>query len=564
MPLPPPPRSSPPALAEIRETLQRKRAELAALIPSGPDAPVDPEQLGMALARRNAAIFDELLVSLFDGLRSGAIAADPARALPRGAWDDIALAGVGSYGRGLVALKSDLDVRLLARSVDKAAAVADALLYPLWDMGVSIGHQVVTDRRSAARREDRSAPAATSLLDLAASSRARGSRGALRKRSEEGLFAHGELPRFAERLSAEVAQRHERFGGSVYLLEPDVKNGAGGLRDLDVATGPLKARFGFGEPASWCASGSSCRARRPDRRRERDALWRVRNLLHAHAGRRSDRLTFDEQEAMSVLLGYGERAEAIEHMMSAYYRSARTVSRALRHDPVAAHARPHAEEAARGGPRRRRAALRRARHDARQGAAPHRPGARLRLVEAALDRDAPLLPTRATRSRAPAPSPRGAPSCARAPRPCAASSRSSATCQGDAAARGSVMRELHDTGLLLAMIPEFSPVVGRTHHDTYHVYTVDVHSVAAVDRLATLVRGELAQEFPLACRLAAEITRPEMLFFATLLHDVGKAIGGSDHSRARRRDGRRSSSRASACPPEDVERGVRTSSASTS
>ncbi len=105
------------------------------------------------------------------------------------------------------------------------------------------------------------------------------------------------------------------------------------------------------------------------------------------------------------------------------------------------------------------------------------------------------------------------------------------TCQETPLLRGSVMRELHDTGLLLAMIPEFSPVVGRVHHDTYHVYTVDVHSVAAVDRLATLARGELAGEFPLASRLAAEITRPEMLFFATLLHDVGKAIGGSDHSK---------------------------------
>src|SRR5262245_15359668 len=95
---------------------------------------------------------------------------------------------------------------------------------------------------------------------------------------------------------------------------------------------------------------------------------------------------------------------------------------------------------------------------------------------------------------------------------------------------GSAVRELYDLGLLLAMIPEFLPVVGRTHHDMYHVYTVDVHSVAAVARLSALVRGELAQEHPLACRLAAEIARPEMLFFATLLHDIGKAIGGTDHS----------------------------------
>jgi [protein-PII] uridylyltransferase len=97
--------------------------------------------------------------------------------------------------------------------------------------------------------------------------------------------------------------------------------------------------------------------------------------------------------------------------------------------------------------------------------------------------------------------------------------------------RGSVLAELHDVGLLVAMIPEFSPVVGRVHHDLYHVYTVDVHSVAAVDRLRALVRGDLANEYPLPCRLAAEVTRPAVLFLATLLHDVGKAIGGKDHSR---------------------------------
>jgi [protein-PII] uridylyltransferase len=72
--------------------------------------------------------------------------------------------------------------------------------------------------------------------------------------------------------------------------------------------------------------------------------------------------------------------------------------------------------------------------------------------------------------------------------------------------------------------------VGRVHHDVYHVYTVDVHSVAAVDRLRALARGELAAEQPLASRLAAEVTRPNVLYLATLLHDVGKAIGGRDHS----------------------------------
>jgi [protein-PII] uridylyltransferase len=86
-------------------------------------------------------------------------------------------------------------------------------------------------------------------------------------------------------------------------------------------------------------------------------------------------------------------------------------------------------------------------------------------------------------------------------------------------------------GLLLAMVPEFLPVTGRVHHDIYHVYTVDVHSVASLDRLRQLARGELAQEFPLGSRLAAEIARPRPLFLATLLHDVGKGWPDADGSR---------------------------------
>jgi [protein-PII] uridylyltransferase len=87
---------------------------------------------------------------------------------------------------------------------------------------------------------------------------------------------------------------------------------------------------------------------------------------------------------------------------------------------------------------------------------------------------------------------------------------------------GPLARELHDTGVLLAMIPEFLPVTGRVHHDVYHVLTVDVHSVAAVDCLRDLARGELSMVHPLASRLAAEIARPRPLFMATLLHDIGK------------------------------------------
>jgi [protein-PII] uridylyltransferase len=97
--------------------------------------------------------------------------------------------------------------------------------------------------------------------------------------------------------------------------------------------------------------------------------------------------------------------------------------------------------------------------------------------------------------------------------------------------RGSILGELHDAGLLVAMIPEFLPVTGRVHHDIYHVYTVDVHSVASVDCLRAIFRGQLAQEQPLASRVATEIGRPRALFLATLLHDIGKGYPDASGSR---------------------------------
>src|SRR5262249_55855641 len=127
----------------------------------------------------------------------------------------------------------------------------------------------------------------------------------------------------------EVSQRHQRFGGSVYLLEPDVKNGEGGLRDVDVARWAAKARFGVGEPEELVRVGALVPREATEILEAREMLWRIRNLLHAHAGRRSDRLTFDEQEIIADLLGYGPGGEGVERMMSAYYRAARTISRSL-------------------------------------------------------------------------------------------------------------------------------------------------------------------------------------------------------------------------------------------
>ncbi len=445
-----------------------------------------------------------------------------------------ALAAVGGSGRGALAVRSDLDVRILVRDPKVAERIVDAVLYPLWDATIAIGHQVVlvSDALDNARED---LATATSFLDFRHLAGDRAMSEELIWRASGSLFSTSELVTFYGRLSDEIAKRHERYGDSVYLLEPDVKNGAGGLRDLDVFRWAAAARYGTGELEGLVRVGALVPREAHELAEAQEMLWRIRNLLHAHAGRRSDRLTFDQQELIAVLLGFDEghdgeaTPEGIERLMSAYYRSARVVSRGVsmiltRATPID-RKRPKDEDLGQG--------LR-----AFDGAVTVRdvdslrdePATAFRAIAAALDRKKPLLPFLRDRIMSLTSDPEF---CGRL-RADAAARRLFvdlvSTRREGQFARGSALREIHDLGLLTAMVPEFLPVVGRVHHDLYHVYTVDVHSVAAVDRLAAIARGDLAAQHPLAARLAAEVPRPQMLAFATLLHDVGKAIGGKDHS----------------------------------
>ncbi len=507
---------------DLRGRLAARRAEILRAVPTSPVGSASERPPFADLGRVYAKALDELVVEIHE---RAAVEAGPALVADFRALE---IACVGSWGRGAVAFGSDLDVRIVGEE-GRARAFAESFLYPLWDAGVPVGHQVVSPRELVdAARDD--LPTATSILDYRHLAGDRGPGDELRRRAAEGLFAHSELPRFLARLEDEVKGRHARFGGSVYLLEPDVKNAAGGLRDLDVVRWAAQARYGVGGLDELVRVGALVPREVAELSAAHDLLWEVRLLLHAHAGRRSDRLTFDEQESIAALLGYGEGGEAVEHFMSTYYRTARSVERALdrmiaRATPVLSRRRPRDEDLG-GGVRLFDGCV--STTDA--ALLKTDPALALRLVDEAVNRGVPILPF----ARDAITSACSDPSFAADLRASAEASRLFvdlvSTCKETALRGGSAVRELHDVGLLLAMIPEFSPVVGRVHHDTYHVYTVDVHSVAAVDRLAALARGELAAEFPVASRIAAEIARPKMLLFATLLHDVGKAIGGTDHS----------------------------------
>jgi [protein-PII] uridylyltransferase len=519
----------------LRAALERHREGLVDMLEPTP-APPGGEQAhtdGISLGRANAAFLDACFQSRFEA--AAAIAK-----LPR---NGVALAAVGSFGRGAVALRSDADVTVVVGTragAREARAFAEALLYPLWDATLQVGHQVL-DVREAVALATSDLPTATALLDMRYLGGDPQLIPALAARAYEGLFGETKIAAFLERLDAEAAGRRERFGSSVYLLEPDVKSGAGGLRDLDGLHWAARARY----PRSEASGGAGVGAWRElvrigvlvareahEIQTAEEFLWRVRNRLHARAGRKADRLGFDEQEAIAVAMGYGDdRARAAERLMQDYYLHARAVMRAReslfrRLEPP--RRRPKTPPQDLGGGVHLYDG-----HVTIAGTAElhEDPAIAMRLYAASVRHGAPVLPfARDAVAREAG----DLDWCERLRAlPEAASIFVELLCHvpETKTRAGSMIGELHDVGILLAMVPEFLPVTGRVHHDVYHVYTVDVHSVAAVDRLRQLARGELAHEFPLASRLAAEIGRPARLFLATLLHDVGKGWPDATGSR---------------------------------
>jgi [protein-PII] uridylyltransferase len=501
---------------ELKRYLSHHRAAVEEMIATG-----DAES-GATASRRYAKVMDGLITSLFHAARGVMV--------QKGQWRPVALAGVGSYGRTSLSVFSDLDVRLLCEGDPEGVQqIAEALLYPLWDAGLNIGHQVVTfdEGLELARRD---LPTATSLLDWRHLEGEVGFTERFQHRAFEEVFNLERLGGFIEELSKIAYERKERFGGSVFLLEPELKSGAGGLRDVDLMHWASRAR--------WRVKGLSDLVRLgvllPDEWTELDEairfLMRVRNSLHHRTRKRIDRLGFNDQEHLAERFGYGSDGAAVEAFMSDYYRHARQIERTSemvlrravppsKHKPV---------ETSIGGGLKLVGAESVALED--EDAIYSEPELVFRMYEEAVARTVRVnsASRRAVMRALSTPDYRAQ---LRADPECSAVFRSLVCTPKETVFKhGSILNELHEVGLLVAMIPEFAPVVGRVHHDVYHVYTVDVHSVAALDKMRALFRGDLRSSQGLATLVAGEFSKLEVLFFATLLHDVGKDAGGKDHA----------------------------------
>ncbi|MGE3460111.1 MAG: hypothetical protein AB7O24_33685, partial [Kofleriaceae bacterium] len=452
----------------------------------------------------------------------------------------MALVATGGWARRELAPYSDIDF-LVLHDRDEAGAkqLADRLLYSLWDDKLAIGH-AVREPRAAARLAKADLATATALLDARHIAGDRRLTTELVRATLGALAPGGNPNELIAALAAEKRGRHERFGASLYLLEPNLKQGIGALRDLSIALWAATIRWSpprAGEdPGSFAdrlatlvTMGHLTRRQAQVLGGARDFQLRVRALLQITAKRRFDQLTFEIQEAIAPAM-YPHAtphdgdirsavAPAVEALMRDYYLHARGVVQVA----------DRLLEAARVPHRKPRIGQVDASFITFNGELAikdprlfvERPSEMVRMFRIAVAERLPIYGH--TRELA-------AETIARDPQPLANDPLAArllleALVDIRDATQPSALDVMNQIGILSAVMPQWAPCTGRVQHDLYHVYTVDQHQLYALAMQKRIARGELATEHPTATELWRQVRRPAPLLLGTLLHDVGKPLG---------------------------------------
>jgi [protein-PII] uridylyltransferase len=442
------------------------------------------------------------------------------------------LIAVGGYGRGEMAPYSDIDIGFLTpwKVTGWCEQVIESMLYSLWDMGLKVGHSS-RSLDEMVRQAKADVTVRTALL--------------------ESRYVWGDVPlydeaaaRFKAEVQADTARafiaqklaerdlRHKRMGDSRYVVEPNVKEGKGGLRDLHTLFWIGKYAYNVREPGELVGAGLLTKLEFRQFHRAENFLWAVRCHLHAITDRAEDRLTFDLQREIAERMRYSDRPgkSKVERFMHFYFLQAKIVG------DLTGVFLAHLDEkfAARGSrfgfptlwksPRKLKGfTLERGRitipRDAFFAEDP------VRLIELFQLADLHKLEIHPTAMRAASRDAKLADDVREDPRANAlfldvlTSPRDPET----------VLRWMNEAGVFGRFVPDFGRVVAQMQFDMYHHYTVDEHSIRAIGLLNQIEKGELKEDHPLSSGIFQQVVSRRVLFLAVLLHDIAKGRGG-DHS----------------------------------
>jgi [protein-PII] uridylyltransferase len=443
----------------------------------------------------------------------------------------IAILAVGGYGRGEMAPHSDVDLLFLSpwKITGWAESVTESMLYMLWDLKLKVGHASRTVK-DCLRLGGEDMTIRTALLEQRHLCGNAALSAELDARLRAELFEGSERA-FIEAKLEERDARHAKRGAR-YMVEPNVKEGKGGLRDLQSLYWIAKYVHHVDTAEALVELGVFT-AEEHDRFRRAEAfLWAVRCHLHLIAGRAVEQLSFDMQVEVAAAMGYRDsRARrGVEHFMQAYFLHATAVGDLTRIFLTALEAEhrkgaPLLERLFRRKPRVRKGytvlngrlavadeaafladklnLLRLFEEGLRTGLLIH-PDA-MRLVRANLH----LIDEEVRRSRE--------------------GSRIFLDLLLKHGNPERALRRMNELGALAALLPEFAPVVAMMQFNMYHHYTVDEHTIQCIGQLARIERGELEESLPVASGILQEGVNRRVLYVALLLHDIGKGRE-EDHS----------------------------------
>jgi [protein-PII] uridylyltransferase len=485
---------------------------------------------GLACARALSQAQDEVIGCMHDAARDLLLPGD-------GAGQRIAICATGGYGRGTLAPGSDIDILFLFPENRTAwhERFAEAVLYLLWDLRLTVGHATRTVEECI-REAGRDYTIRTAILESRLVSGDTVLFGEMIRRFDAEVVSNTGAA-YAQAKLEERDVRLGKAGASRYLVEPNVKEGKGGLRDLNTLFWIAKYVYRVQTADELVKAGLFRPAELSLFRRCEDFLWRVRCMMHFIAGRAEERLSFDMQRQVAARFRYRSRGglSPVERFMKHYFMVTKDVgdlTAIVCAELEARHQKPRAILDRFFGPFRRRRTLAGVRDfiidHGRLTAAEDDIFARdpvnlIRLFWLATRHDLELHPdvkrmvTLALRR------------IDQKLRRDTEANRLFMEVLTSANAPQTVLRRMHETGVLGRFVPEFGRIQAMMQFSSYHHYTVDEHTLRAIGVLSEIAAGRLKEEHPVANEIIQTIQNRRALSVALFLHDIGKGRD-EDHS----------------------------------